>query len=158
VLVVTRGSLDAHVLALPATRGDLLVLGSTVNWAFYTVLGHGTIRRLGPTRATAGAMLLGWLMLSPLFVARAGWRDLALLTPAGWGAVLFLGIACSGLGYLFWYGALQRVEASRVAALLYVEPLVTMAAAVVLLGEPVGATTVVGGLVVLAGVALVQTA
>ena len=158
VLMVTRGSLDAHVLALPATRGDLLVLGSTVNWAFYTVLGHGTIRRLGPTRATAGAMLLGWLMLSPLFVARAGWRDLALLTPAGWGAVLFLGIACSGLGYLFWYGALQRVEASRVAALLYVEPLVTMAAAVVLLGEPVGATTVVGGLVVLAGVALVQTA
>ena len=158
VLVVTRGSLDAHVLALPATRGDLLVLGSTVNWAFYTVLGHGTIRRLGPTRATAGAMLLGWLMLSPLFVARAGWRDLALLTPAGWGAVLFLGIACSGLGYLFWYGALQRVEASRVAALLYVEPLVTMAAAVVLLGEPVGATTVVGGLAVLTGVALVQTA
>jgi drug/metabolite transporter (DMT)-like permease len=158
VLVVTRGSLDAHVLALPATRGDLLVLGSTVNWAFYTVLGHGTIRRLGPTRATAGAMLLGWLMLSPLFVARAGWRDLALLTPAGWGAVLFLGIACSGLGYLFWYGALQRVEASRVAALLYVEPLVTMAAAVVLLGEPVGATTVIGGLVVLGGVALVQTA
>jgi len=158
LLVVTRGDLGAGLLALPATQGDLLVLASTVNWALYTVLGHPTIRRLGPTRATAGAMLLGWLMLLPLFAARAGWSDYARLSPAGWLAVLFLGVACSGLGYLFWYGALERIEASRVAALLYLEPLVTLAAAVVLLGEPVRATTVAGGLLVVGGVVLVQTA
>ncbi len=158
VLVVTRGELRAGLLGLPATRGDLLVLASTVNWALYTVLGHPTIRRLGPARATAGAMLLGWLMLLPLFAAGAGWNDYARLSPAGWLAVLFLGVACSGLGYLFWYGALERVEASRVAALLYLEPLVTLAAAVVLLGEPVRATTVAGGLMVVGGVVLVQTA
>ena len=157
-LVVTRGQLAAALLALPATRGDLLILASTVNWALYTVLGHPTIRRLGPTRATAGAMLLGWLMLAPSFAARAGWSDYARLTPAGWLAVLFLGVACSGLGYLFWYGALERVEASRVAALLYLEPLVTLAAAVALLGEPVRITTVVGGLMVAGGVILVQSA
>jgi len=158
VLVVTRGRIEAGALALPATRGDLLVLASTVNWALYTVLGHPTIRRLGPTRATAGAMLLGWLMLAPPFLAQAGWRDLARLSPAGWGAVLFLGLACSGLGYLFWYGALEKVEASRVATLLYLEPLVTLAAAVLLLGEPVAGATVLGGLLVLGGVTLVQTA
>jgi drug/metabolite transporter (DMT)-like permease len=157
VLVVTRGHLDPSVLGVPATRGDLLVLASTVNWALYTVIGHGTIRRLGPARATAGAMLVGWLMLAPVFVAGAGWRDLAVLTPTGWSAVLFLGVACSGLGYLFWYGALRRVEASRVATLLYLEPLVTVGAAVVLLGERVDAMTLAGGLVVLGGVALVQT-
>jgi drug/metabolite transporter (DMT)-like permease len=158
VLVVTRGEIGAGLLSLPATRGDLLVLASTVNWAVYTVLGHPTIRRLGPARATAGAMLLGWAMLLPLFVARAGWSEYARLSPAGWLAVLFLGLACSGLGYLFWYGALERIEASRVAAFLYVEPLVTLAAAVVLLGEPVRATTVVGGLMVIGGVVLVQAA
>ncbi len=157
-LVVTRGQLGAALLALPATRGDLLILASTVNWALYTVLGHPTIRRLGPTRATAGAMLLGWLMLAPFFAARSGWSDYARLTPAGWLGVLFLGVACSGLGYLFWYGALERVEASRVAALLYLEPLVTLAAAVALLGEPVRITTVVGGLMVAGGVILVQSA
>lgn len=158
VLVVTRGDLGAGVLALPSTRGDLLVLASTLNWAIYTVLGHGTIRRLGPTRATAGAMLLGWLMLAPLFLADEGWSDYARLSSAGWGALLFLGIAASGLGYLFWYGAIERVEISRVAALLYLEPLVTLAAAVALLGEPVGVATVVGGLAVMGGVVLVQSA
>ncbi len=157
-LVVTRGELGARLLALPATRGDLIILASTLNWAIYTVLGHGIIRRLGPTRATAGAMLLGWLMLLPAFVALSGWSDYARLSAGGWLAILFLGIACSGLGYLFWYGALERVEATRVAAFLYLEPLVTLAAAVVLLGEPVGLTTVLGGLLVLGGVLVVQTA
>jgi drug/metabolite transporter (DMT)-like permease len=158
VLVVTRGRFGPGLLALPSTRGDLLVLASTLNWALFTVMGHATILRLGPTRATAGAMLLGWLMLAPLFIAGEGWAEYARLSPAGWGALLFLGVAASGLGYLFWYGAIERVETSRVAALIYLEPLVTLAAAVVLLGEPVGVATVVGGLTVLGGVVLVQTA
>lgn len=157
-LVVTRGELGAARLALPATKGDLLILVSTLNWAVYTVLGHPVLKRLGAMRATAGALLLGWLMLLPLFLARAGWRDYEHLSGTGGAAVLFLGIACSGLGYLFWYGALEKVPATAVSAFLYLEPLVTLAAGVALLGEPVLLTTVVGGLLVLAGVFLVERA
>jgi drug/metabolite transporter (DMT)-like permease len=155
-LVVTRGRVGGDLLALPQTRGDLLILASTVNWAVYTVLGHSVLKRLGPSLATTGALLFGWLMLVPFLMYEQGWREYSRLTPAGWAAVLFLGIACSGLGYLFWYGALERIEASKVAAFLYLEPLVTLAAAVVMLGESVALTTVAGGLLVLAGVALVQ--
>jgi drug/metabolite transporter (DMT)-like permease len=158
LLVVTRGRLDAGVVALPATRGDLLVLASTVNWAVYSLLGLDTIRRLGPTRATAGAMLLGAGMLLPFFAAAGGPAAYAQLSRGGIAALLFLGLACSGLGYLYWYRALERVEPSRVAALLYLEPLVTLGAAVLLIAEPVGAVTVAGGALVVGGVALVQRA
>lgn len=156
VIVVTRGRLGSDFLALPTTHGDLLVLASTVTWAIYTVFSQATIRALGSLRATAGAMLCGWLMLVPIFVARHAWRELASVPPSGWGAILFLGLGCSGLAYWFWYSALERIETSRVAAFLYLEPLVTVAAAVPLLGERVAASTVVGGAVVLLGVALVQ--
>ena len=156
VLVVSRGRATPGILALPGTRGDLLMLASTLNWAIYTTLGHATIRRLGSLRATAGAMLLGGLMLAPLFLHAGGWREYAGLSGPGLAAVLYLGIGASGLGYLFWYGALEKVETSRVAAFLYLEPLVTLAAAVALLHEPVGLATLAGGLLVLAGVALVQ--
>jgi len=155
-IVVTRGHLGAGQLALPGTLGDLLILASTLNWAIYTVLGHGTIRGIGSTRATAAVMSFGTLLLLPLFVHAHAWREFATLSPAGIGALLFLGIGCSGLAYRWWYGALERTEASKVATLLYLEPLVTLAAAVVLLREEVGIATVLGGLVVLAGVALVQ--
>jgi drug/metabolite transporter (DMT)-like permease len=155
-LVVSGGRWGPGLLALPSTRGDLLVLASTVNWAVYTVLGHATLRRLGPARATAGNMFLGWLMLAVPWVLISGWEELPRLSAGGWLAVLFLGLCCSGLAYLFWYGALERLEASRVAAFLYLEPLVTLAAAAVVLGEPIRAGTVIGGLLVLGGVAIMQ--
>ena len=156
LLVITRGQLTGGVLALPATRGDLLILVSTVNWAVYSIVGRRTLARLGSARATAFAMLAGWLLIVPIFLLRADWTDWARLSPGGWGAVLFLGIGCSGLGYLLWYSALERLETARVAVFLYIEPLVTLATAVALLHEPVHATTVLGGVIVLAGVYLVQ--
>ncbi len=158
LLVMTRGRLDPGLLALPTTRGDLLVLATTVNWAFYSVLGHATLRRLGPRLATAGAMLAGWLVLLPPFLWQRAWRDLAHVSPSGWVALIFLGLACSGLAYLFWYGALERLEATRVASFLYLEPLVTLVAAMALLGETVAPATVAGGLLLILGVVLVQRA
>ena len=143
---------------MPSTKGDLLVLASTVNWAVYSVVGHPVIKRLGALRATAGAMLLAWVMLAVPMAVAGAWTDYGRLSAPGWAAVLFLGIASSGLGYLFWYGALETIETSKVAALLYIEPLVTLVAAGLLLGEPIGLVTVAGGALLLAGVALVQRA
>jgi len=158
IVVVTRGQFTRESLALPSTPGDLLILASTLNWALYTVLSVRTLRRLGSLPATAAAMALGWAMLLPLFVAQRGWRPLAHVSPRGWGAIVFLGVGCSGLAYWLWCSALERIEASRVAAFLYLEPLVTLAAAVPLLGEPVGIPTLAGGALVLAGVAITQRA
>ncbi len=158
MLVVTGGRFESGVLSLPSTRGDLLILASTLNWAFYSVLGHPVLKRLGPTLATAGSMAAGWLLLLPLFLYGASWNEFARLSSWGWTALLFLGLACSGLGYWFWYGALERIEASRVASFLYLEPLVTLAAAAALLGEPIRAATVIGGLLLLGSVVLVQKA
>jgi drug/metabolite transporter (DMT)-like permease len=155
-VVVTGGRWDAALLGLPSTRGDLLVLLSTLNWAFYSVLGRGVIRDLGAARATAGAMLAGLVLLLPTVLVPGAIAGLSALSATGWVAVLFLGICCSGLGYLFWYRALERMEASRVGALLYLEPLVTLAAGAILLGEPIRPATVAGGLLLLAGVGLVQ--
>jgi drug/metabolite transporter (DMT)-like permease len=158
VLLVTKGELSSVTLSAPTTRGDVLVLCSTFTWAVYTILGRGTLARLGSSRVTVAVTALGALMLCPLFVHAEGWDELRRLSASGFAGLMFLGVGCSGLGYLFWYAALERLEASQVAAFLYIEPLVTFVAAMVILGEPVGWTTVVGGLLVLAGVAAVQRA
>ena len=111
-LVVTHGQISTETLALPSTLGDILVLASTLNWAVYTIVGRRTIQRLGSLQATSEAMFLGWLMLIPFFLHSAGWRELPALDATGWLYVLFLGICCSGLAYLFWYRALEFVAIS----------------------------------------------
>ena len=158
LLVVTRGTLSAGVLGLPTTRGDGLILASTLNWAIYTVLGHDTIRRLGALRAMAGTMLFGWALLVPFFLAERGWAEYPAVSAPTWAAVAFLGLACSGVAYVLWYQALRRLETSRVASFLYFEPLVTVTTAFLVLDETVTVSTAAGGLLVLAGVALVQRA
>jgi drug/metabolite transporter (DMT)-like permease len=158
LLVITRGELSPRVLRLPATRGDLFILASTVTWAAYTILGRDILKRLGSARATAAAMFVGWAMMFPFFVSTAGWLEYRSLSSTSVIAIVFLGVGCSGLGYWFWYAALERIEASQVAAFLYLEPLVTLMAAVALLGESVAVSTILGGVLVLVGVLTVQTA
>ncbi|HEY2830399.1 MAG TPA: DMT family transporter, partial [Thermoanaerobaculia bacterium] len=158
LLVITRGNFSSSVLTLPSTRGDLLIFASTLNWAVYSVVGHPTIRRLGPRLATAGMMTFGALMLAPFFIFMRGWRDIPHLSTIGWIAILFLSIGCSAFGYLVWYGALEHVEVSRVAALLYLEPFVTFAAAIVLLREPISGIAIAGGLLVIVSVMVMQYA
>jgi drug/metabolite transporter (DMT)-like permease len=156
VVVISRGEISSRVLTLPATRGDLLILMSTVTWAIYTVLGRTTLHRLGSGRATTATMFAGWVMMIPFFISGAGWQEYQHLSSSALTAIIFLGVGCSGLGYLFWYAALERLEASQVAAFLYIEPMITLLAAVALLGEPVAPTTIVGGIMVLLGVLTVQ--
>jgi drug/metabolite transporter (DMT)-like permease len=90
------------------------------------------------------------------FLAGPGLADAVRLDGRGWAAVLFLGIACSGFAYVAWYDALERLPASEVGALLYLEPLVAMGVAAAVLGEPVGLAMVAGGAVILFGVWLVN--
>jgi drug/metabolite transporter (DMT)-like permease len=75
-----------------------------------------------------------------------------------WSAVLFLGIVAGAVAQALWLRALGVLGAARTAAWLYLEPIVTVAVARSLLSEPVGWRAVVGGLVVLIGVAVVQGA
>src|SRR5438552_3327389 len=43
LLVMSRGKFDANFFKLPGTRGDFLILLSSINWAIYSVIGHATI-------------------------------------------------------------------------------------------------------------------
>ncbi len=99
---------------------------------------------------------LGWLMLLPLFLGSSGWRELTRLSADGWLALLFLGLLCSGVAYVFWYDALDAAEAGRVASFLYLEPLVTLLVAMLVLNEKPTPGTLTGGGFILTGVWLVN--
>lgn len=156
VLVVSRGDLSAIAAGRFGAPGDLLILASAPNWAVFSVLSRKGLQRHPSAVMMFWVMTLGWLMTSALWVAGPGPADIARLSAQGWGAVLFLGIACSGLAYVFWYDALRDLPASQVGAFLYIEPLIAVAVAAVLLGEPVVLATLLGGLAILAGVWMVS--
>jgi drug/metabolite transporter (DMT)-like permease len=156
LLVVSEGDLAALGVGEFGTRGDILILISAPNWAIFS-----TLSRRGLKDHPAGLMMLyvmgfGWLFTSVLFFAGAGLSEISQLTLNGWSGVLFLGVACSGLAYIFWYDGLQAIPTSQVGAFLYLEPLVAVVVAAIVLNEPVLLASLVGGGTILLGVWLVN--
>ncbi|MGE5140181.1 MAG: DMT family transporter [Rudaea sp.] len=155
-LVVTRGDLAALALGEFGEPGDILILISAVNWAVFTVLSRRGLAVHAASLMMLYVMGLGWLFTSIPFFAGPGLADIARLDLEGWIAIAFLGIFCSGLAYIFWYDALQRLPASQVGAFLYLEPLVTMVVAAVVLSEHLTLAAALGGATIILGVWLVS--
>ncbi len=155
VAVIAGGSAPG-VLRLPSTRGDLLILLSCLNWSVYTLLVRGLMLRSRPIPVMLGALATGTAVALVGYAAVGRPAEFLALRPGTWTALAFLGIGCTGLGYLAWAAALERIEAGALSTFQYVQPLVTAAAAALLIGEPVPASGVAGGALVLAGVFLVQ--
>ncbi len=70
--------------------------------------------------------------------------------------MVFLGVFCSGLAYIFWYDALQALPVAQAGAFVYLEPFVTLVVAALVLGEVVTLVSLLGGGVILLGVWMVQ--
>jgi drug/metabolite transporter (DMT)-like permease len=109
-------------------------------------------RRLHVRKAQLAA---GTVLLAPFATADvAGGR--VDLHPAGVLCLLLLGMLGTGYAYLLNYRTLQESGATVASLVTYLVPIVGVAAGVLVLGEPFSVRLVLGGLVVVGGVALVQ--
>ncbi|HWK50840.1 MAG TPA: DMT family transporter, partial [Steroidobacter sp.] len=70
----------------------------------------------------------------------------------GWVELLYLGIIASGMAYLLYNASLRHLDASEVGVYTNLIPIVGVLTGVVVLGEPLSARAILGGLVVMLGV------
>jgi len=153
LLVVTEGQL-AELAPSEWRLGDFLTLLGLTTWTVYTVYGKRLIATVPPSLATTGAYVCGTLVLVPLAIVTLPFMPRPrLASPVAWVVLVYHAIL-GAIAHLWWYAAVERVGPSRAAIFLNVTPLVGMALAAVLLGEPIGPWQVAGVTLVLGGVAL----
>jgi drug/metabolite transporter (DMT)-like permease len=153
-LVISKGVFSLSIFDFGSTFGDFLILISTLTWTAFTVGGRGFLSRFPPLAAITPIMIVGCLVTLPFTWLKWEWDILFHLSLSGWMSVLFLGIFCSGLAYLFWYSALEKKDSSIVGMYLYLEPFVTLIGAYLLLNEEIKWITLMGGGMILLGVYL----
>jgi len=158
ILVVTSGDLGAVAHGRIGSWGDFLILLSALNWAVFSALSRKGLKIYPATQMIFYVMGFGWLFTSVWFFAGAGLAQISQLSRAGWLAIGFLGVFCSGLAYIFWYDTLQNMPVAQAGAFVYIEPFVTVLVASVILKEPLLWSSLIGGGLILAGVVLVQRA
>ncbi|GBQ24475.1 DMT family transporter [Gluconacetobacter sacchari] len=151
VVLIAGGQVGGIALGSGAT----MVVGAAVCGALYTTLQKKLVLRYGALPTICYILIAGAICLSP-------WLPQALRVLPGapahcWAAVLELGIFPAAIGYAAWAFVIGHMGAARGAGLLYLLPPATLVLAFVLTGEVPSARTLLGGVIVMAGVVLTNT-
>jgi drug/metabolite transporter (DMT)-like permease len=133
----------------------LLVLSAALAQSLYSIGQKSLLTRYTAFECTAYAIWAGTIFLLPFSPGLLTEIRLAPLTSTG--AAIYLGIFPGALGYVSWAYALSRLTGSTAASFLYLVPLVVIGIAWLWLGELPTFLSLWGGLLVLAGVILVNT-
>lgn len=156
LLVITKGNLTTLVTGKFGTPGDFLILISAPNWAVFSALSRSGLQKHSSTRMMFYVMSFGWIFTSILFFLSSGIGQIVSIPWDGWIAITFLGVFCSGIAYIFWYDALKVLPVAQTGAFLYLEPVVTVIVAALVLREAILLATLIGGITILIGVWLVN--
>jgi O-acetylserine/cysteine efflux transporter len=135
----------------------LLVIGGAFTWA----VGQVMIKKLG---VVGGFSLIAWVALCAapqLFIAswliEDGQLDaISNAPPIVWMTVLYLGLVMTALGYGLWYHLLGRHDVNQVLPFLLLLPVTAVAGGVLFLGETLTFNIVAGGVLAIAGVAVIN--
>lgn len=136
--------------------GDLLALLAAFVWAFYSILtriisgfGYNTIL------TTRRIFSYGLLFMIPALFLFDFQPDLPRLSnPVYLLNLLFLGLGASALCFVTWNFAVKLLGAVKTSAYIYLVPVITVAASVLILHEPFTRSTAAGTFLTLAGLLL----
>jgi len=150
LLLVSNGRIGE--LEWLRSTGDWLVFASAHTWALYTIAVRDLARGRSVLAVTTAVLLPATVVCTGAVAWTSDLASFARLPTDAVVSLLFLGVAGMAVAQWFWQHGVAAVGAAEAGTFLYLEPLSTTALAVPYLGEPCGAFTIVGGLLVLTGV------
>lgn len=140
-------------------KGAGILVLAPMSWAIYTVLSKPLLTRYPPFHIASYTVICGTLS----FMTIPFWHDgtigrLRNLDARGWFAAFFASVLAYALAYFLWYKGLQSLSASQTAIYLYLVPVFGVITAWLVLDESITAWLLLGGMTILAGVVLTNTA
>lgn len=133
--------------------GDLLAVGATIVWAFYSLFtrkissyGYNTIQ------ITRRMFFYGIIFMLPalfLYNFRLGIERFA--NPVNLFNIIFLGLGASALCFVTWNFALKVLGAVRTSIYIYMIPVITVVTSMIILHEKITGMAALGTILTLAG-------
>ncbi len=138
--------------------GDLLTILTSVAFAIYTVLGKPIVHKYHPLKVTAFVYFYGALMMIPLYPIYMI-NIFEFKAPlSAYIALIYVILLVTFIAYIIYYWALSQIDASKVAALLYLQPLIATVLSIILGFESLTYNLFVGGFLIIGGVVLTERA
>ena len=138
---------------LPGLTANALFVASFVCEAAYSIMGQPLIRRAGLLKVLTLALLAG-AVLNGALDGRATLVAAQHLTPGAWALMAYLALICTLVGYVVWFVVIRETEVNVTALTVFIQPVVGVMIATVLLEETLrwgqlwGSLAIVCGLVI----------
>jgi drug/metabolite transporter (DMT)-like permease len=139
-----------------ALSGDSITFVSVVGYAVWVVLAKRIIEKYDTISICFFNFLAAAICLLPVTLyacAQLDWRHVGW---AGWTGLAYMVVFSSVTGYMIYFWALGHMDASRLAATVYIEPILAMILAIVILGERPTGHLLVGSALILGGVYITE--
>ncbi|MCH7765044.1 MAG: EamA family transporter [Acidobacteria bacterium] len=135
--------------------GVAAVLGLALSSGLAAVLAKYGAQDIDPVVGVTWQMAGGalWLLAVGSVLERPGWES---YSPQAWGALLYLIVFGSCVTFVLYYTLLKRMAPVQLSTLTFIEPMIAVAAGWLVLGERLGGYSLLGAVIVLAGVVLVH--
>ncbi len=136
--------------------GDILILFAAFSWGMYTLY-VDKLEKADNLASTLEMTKWGLLFLTPfslieVIVEKPNFSQFIRADIVLW--LLFLGILCSGFGYLMWNYGVKILGSRTTSIFLYLIPLVSISADSIMLKNPPTISIYIGGTLIILGVIL----
>ncbi len=155
LVIILQGDLT-QIAHFKFVSGDFIMLLNTFCFAVYSLLQAKRPPQISQSAMLAATAFTGVVIILPFMFATVGEHKLIHLQPADFGVFLYLGIFNSVVSYLCWNSALARIGNIKTSIIYYLLPLFSTIGAYLVLHERVYASQLVGGVLVIGGIALVS--
>jgi len=161
VVVVIAAGVGIELSGSPI--GFVLTLTAAICWASYTAFGPRVLRHWSPLVFTTWATVGGAIALAPIGIGQLlapgaiGARQAA-AAPEILFAVLYSGVLAAAISNVIVFNAVRLLGPTRVTTVQALVPAMAVVLAYLILAEPIRIGQVVGGAILLTGVALTRIA
>lgn len=134
--------------------GGLAVIAAAMSYALATIYARRHMKGYSHVTVAFGQMLMASVILIPLsLLLEHPWTLKP--TPVALGAIATLSILGTAFAYMLYYWLIENVGATRTSLVTYISPVIAVILGAVLLGEELHWATLVGLVLIIAGVGLV---
>jgi len=130
--------------------GVIYTILSAIFFGLYSAMGRTSIRRLRGITQTSLSFLFGSIVMVPILLIMDRPIIAGVSAENIW-MVLYIGIMITGLGYLFYFLAMEISDAATASIVFFVKPALAPIIAVIALHEVVGVNGFIGILLIFIG-------
>ncbi len=153
VFVITNGH-PSTIFTGGFGLGELAILGCVASWTAYSITGRSVVGTISPIAAVFYSSLIGTLLLLPFALADDCFTAASHFRSREWVSLLFLGVLGTAVGFTLYYLAIRKIGASRASVFINLVPLFSIILSILLLGETLKKSVLIGGAILLFGVYL----